>query len=66
MGARGGGRMGARGRGEGVYTIGTREASLGQGGELSLGDLDGGRGCSACLRHNNTIHWAQTWVLTPL
>lgn len=24
------------------------------------------RGRAACLRHNNTIHWVQTWVLTPL
>ncbi len=31
-----------------------------------LGDRVQPRGWAACLRHNNTIHWVQAWVLTPL
>lgn len=32
----------------------------------STGGVGWNWGRAVCLRHNNTIHWAQTWVLTPL
>lgn len=45
-----------------------RVTLLGQGKQVweREASWEGDRGCGACLRHNNTIHWAQTWVLTPL
>lgn len=40
---------------------------LGAGGKWGQHSSDGHRvELGLCLRHNNAIHWAQTWVLTPL
>lgn len=43
-----------------------QESQVWGGRRVEFGDMDGDPGCGVCLRHNNTIHWAQTWVLTPL